>query len=75
MVVAMEWVSQITAIALVIVGSIWLGKYLDKRFETSFWGIVGLFLGPLIGFWQLLILTGVVSRRSKKSGRKENHRQ
>ena len=75
MVVAMEWVSQITAIALVIVGSIWLGKYLDKRLGTSFWGLIGLFVGPLIGFWQLLLLTGVISRRGKKSGGKQDHRQ
>ena len=75
MVVAMEWVSQITAIALVIVGSIWLGKYLDKRLGTSFLGLIGLFVGPLVGFFQLLILTGVVSRRNKKSGREENPRQ
>ena len=75
MVVAMEWVSRITAIALVIVGCIWLGKYLDGRLGTSFWGIVGLFVGPLVGFWQLLILTGVVSRKNRKSGREENHRQ
>ena len=75
MAVAMEWVSQITAIALVIVGSIWLGKYLDRRLGTSFWGLIGLFVGPLVGFWQLLMLTGVISRRNKKSGREENHRQ
>ena len=75
MVVAMEWVSQITAIALIIVGSIWLGKYLDKKFGTSFWGIVGLFVGPLVGFWQLLVLTGVISKKGKKPGAKEDHRQ
>ena len=75
MAVAMEWVSQITAIALVIVGSIWLGKYLDRRLGTSFWGLIGLFVGPLVGFWQLLMLTGVISRRNKKSDREENHRQ
>jgi hypothetical protein len=65
MAVAAQWVSQITAIAVEIVFFIWLGKWLDGKFGTSFLEFVGLFLGPLIGFWHLLVLTGIVGRRQK----------
>jgi F0F1-type ATP synthase assembly protein I len=75
MAVAVEWISQITAIALEIVGCIWLGRFLDSKLGTSFWGLTGLFVGPLLGFWHLLSLTGVVGAKRKKSDREENHRQ
>jgi F0F1-type ATP synthase assembly protein I len=76
MAVAVEWISQITAIALEIVGCIWLGRFLDSKLGTSFWGLTGLFVGPLLGFYHLLSLTGVVgTRHKKKQDGEENHRQ
>ena len=70
---AMEWVSQITAIALEIVGCIWLGRYLDGRWGTDFLGLIGLFLGPAIGFWHLLLLTGVVGGKSANPNNEREH--
>jgi hypothetical protein len=71
---AMEWVSQITAIALEIVGCIWLGRYLDDRFGTSFLAMVGLFVGPGLGFLHLLRLTGILGGKSTvKSPGEETH--
>ena len=75
MAVAFEWVGQITAIALEIVGCIWLGRFLDDKLGTSFLGLTGLFVGPLLGFWHLLLLTGVVGNKYKKSDREEKHKQ
>lgn len=68
--VAVQWVSQITAIALEIVVCIWLGSWLDARFGTSFWSPVGLVMGPVLGFWHLLVLTGVVGRKDDGTGSK-----
>jgi hypothetical protein len=72
---AAQWVSQITAIALEIVGCIWLGRWLDGKLGTSYWGTIGLFVGPLLGFWHLLSLTGVVGKKNKRGKREENDRQ
>ena len=72
--VAVEWVSQITAIALEIVVCIWLGRWLDGRFATSFWSPIGLVLGPVLGFWHLLALTGVVGRKDGGTGSRDNRR-
>jgi F0F1-type ATP synthase assembly protein I len=75
MAVALEWVSQITAIGLEIVGCIWFGRFLDDKLGTSVWGLIGLFVGPLLGFWHLMLLTGVVGKKYKNSDRDESHKQ
>jgi F0F1-type ATP synthase assembly protein I len=69
---AAEWVSRITAIALEVVVCIWLGQWLDRKFGTSYWGPVGLVLGPVVGFWHLLTVTGVV--KPKKSDEDSDNR-
>jgi hypothetical protein len=70
----MEWVSQITAVALEIVGCIWLGRYLDAKLGTTFLALIGLFLGPAIGFYHLLTLTGVIGGGSGKKSNDDGHR-
>lgn len=66
MAVAAEWVSRITAIAFEIVILIWLGTWLDGKFGTGFLTPIGLVLGPALGFWHLLSVTGAVGSRSTK---------
>ena len=63
---ALEWVSQITAIAVEIVGCIWLGRWLDGRLGSSHWAVVGLIVGPLLGFYHLLTVTGVWKGKIKR---------
>lgn len=70
--VAAEWVSQITAIAAEIVVLLWLGRWLDSKFGTSFWTPIGAVLGPAVGFWHLLVLTGVVGRKGNQADRDRN---
>ena len=72
--VAAQWVSQITGIGLEIVLPIVVGRWLDERWGTSFWTVVGVLVGPLLGFWHLLKLTGVVGGTKGKSD-KENEQQ
>ena len=68
---ALEWVSQITAIALEIVGCIWVGRWLDGRLDSHYWAIVGLIVGPVVGFYHLLTVTGVVGGKVKRGNRDE----
>ena len=63
MAVAAEWVSRITAIGLEIVVLIVLGRWLDSKFGTTYWTPIGAILGPVVAFWHLLALTGVVGRK------------
>ena len=64
---AVHWVSQITGIGLEIVLPIIAGRWLDERWGTSYWTVVGVLLGPVFGFWHLLKLTGVVGGAKGKS--------
>lgn len=74
MAVAAQWVSQITGIGLEIVIPIVVGRWLDDRWGTSFCTAVGVVVGPLLGFWHLLTLTGVVGRTKGRS-EKDNSQQ
>jgi hypothetical protein len=72
--IAAQWVSQITGIGLEIVVPIVIGRWLDERWGTSFCTAVGVVVGPLLGFWHLLTLTGVVGGTKGKSVKKKNQR-
>jgi F0F1-type ATP synthase assembly protein I len=63
---AVQWVSQITSVALEIVLPVVLGRWLDQRWGTSYLTLIGALIGPPLGFWHLLALTGVVGGRSAK---------
>lgn len=66
---ALEWVSQITAIGVEIVGCIWVGRWLDVRMGTSFWAAIGLIVGPVVGFYHLLAVTGVIGGKGRRGDR------
>jgi hypothetical protein len=56
---AMQWVSRITTVALMTVLPILGGGWLDGRFATKYWGLVGLVVGLVLGGWQLMLLVRV----------------
>lgn len=74
MAVAAHWVSQITGIALEFVVPVVIGRWLDQRWGTSAWTVVGALLGPILGFWHLLTLTGVLGGAGAQSDDKQNRR-
>jgi F0F1-type ATP synthase assembly protein I len=64
MALAMEWVSKITTVALEMVLPAIGGRYLDLRWGTQYWALVGLVIGFSLGIWHLLQMT-----KSTGSGR------
>jgi hypothetical protein len=65
--VALEWVSRITAVALMMVLPGLLGYWLDRRFETRFLTPVGFVFGVVVAVWSLLLLTGAISGKSGRA--------
>lgn len=65
---ALEWVSKITTVALEMVLPAIGGGYLDKRFHTEHWALVGLVLGFSLGMWHLLQMTKVKRSGGQKGG-------
>jgi hypothetical protein len=57
---AMIWVSRITTVGLEMALPAVLGRWLDSHFGTGYWFVLGLVGGPVMGFWHLLVMTGVV---------------
>lgn len=51
---ALNWVSRITTIGLMMVLPAAGGNWLDARLKTNYWGTVGLVVGLIIGTWQLV---------------------
>ena len=68
---ALEWVTKITTVALEMVLPALGGSYLDKRIGTSYWAIVGLVVGFVVGMWHLLQMTR--SRPNGQSPRKSGN--
>lgn len=65
---AIEWVAKITTVALEMVLPTVGGWYLDKRFGTQYWVLVGVVVGMVVGMMHLLQMT-----RPKNGGdRQEN---
>jgi len=62
---AVQWVAQITTIALEVVVFIVLGRWLDGKFGTSFCTPIGAILGPSLAFLHLLAITGVIGKKRK----------
>ncbi len=66
MAIAMQWVSQITTISLIMVLPAGLGYWLDNRWDTEPWLIAcGAAIGFAIGMWQLLQLVKTDQEKSK----------
>ena len=53
---AMEWVSRVLAICVVMVLPGLGGGWLDKRYGTGFWALVGFALGFASGLTALILL-------------------
>jgi hypothetical protein len=58
----MVWVSRILAVAAVMVLPGLAGQWLDKRWGTSFLGLVGFALGMVSGIAYLLTMTKLPPR-------------
>lgn len=69
---ALEWVSRIIAIALVMVLPGMGGAWLDKRLGTAWLAPLGFVFGMMLGIWYLLVATGAIS--AKRPRNKDNPR-
>jgi hypothetical protein len=63
MAVAMEWVSRILAVVVLMVGPGLLGGWLDRRWGTGFLTLLGFALGLTGGTAYLLIITKAKTTR------------
>jgi hypothetical protein len=64
---AMQWGFQITSIALEIILPVVVGRWLDQLWGTTCMTVIGALIGPPLGFWHLLVLTGVVGGKTTKT--------
>ena len=63
MAAAMEWVAKITTVGLEMVLPAVAGTFLDRRYGTNYWAMIGLVAGLVVGFWHLLRMTKAGQRR------------
>ena len=63
MTVALEWVSRVMAVVVVMVGPGLLGNWLDNRWGTGFLTVLGFAVGLTVGTAYLLALTKASSKR------------
>jgi hypothetical protein len=61
---AMEWVAKITTVGIEMALPAIGGGWLDRRFGTSHWALVGVVLGVTVGFWHLLQMTRPPARKT-----------
>jgi F0F1-type ATP synthase assembly protein I len=66
--VAMQWVAKITTVALEMMLPAVGGSYLDRRFGTQCWALIGLVVGMVVGFWHLLLMTRLKTGGKGTSG-------
>jgi hypothetical protein len=67
---AMEWVAKITTVGLEMALPAIGGHYLDRRLGTSYWQLVGIVLGVVVGMWHLLQMTRPKVSRRDEAARK-----
>jgi len=67
---AIHWVSRITSVALVMLLPILGGRWLDDRWKTQYWALIGLVVGLLVGLMQLLAIAKEAGKRNagKRNG-------
>jgi ATP synthase protein I len=75
LVVALEWVSKITTVALEMVVPTVIGGWLDRHWGTNFLALIGLAVGLIGGIWHLIMLTGTGKDRAPKGPKSENSEQ
>ena len=61
---ALEWVSRILAVTLIMILPGLGGQWLDQRLGTGFLGLLGFAFGVTVGIWYLVAMT---SRSNPKS--------
>ena len=62
---AKEWVAKITTVGLEMVLPTIAGTYLDRYLRTSYWAVIGLVVGLVVGFWHLLQMTKAASGKRR----------
>ncbi|MEX1097867.1 MAG: AtpZ/AtpI family protein, partial [Planctomycetales bacterium] len=67
--IAMDWVSRVFSVALIMVLPGLGGQWLDKRWGTNFLALAGFALGVAAGIYYLLVVT-----RIKSNGRPDRDR-
>lgn len=65
---ATEWVAKITTVGLEMVLPAVGGRFLDRRWGTNYWVLVGLVLGVTVGIWHLIRMTQPKSRKRSSKG-------
>jgi hypothetical protein len=72
---AMQWVSQITTVALEMVLPGIAGHWLDKRWGTEFLALLGFGIGVPLAIWHLLLLSKRdQERRSRRLDKTEREK-
>lgn len=69
---AMEWVSRILAAVVFMVAPGLAGTWLDRRFGTGFFVLLGFALGLSGGIWYLIIITSSIGKGQKKNDQDDN---
>jgi F0F1-type ATP synthase assembly protein I len=62
---ALDWISRMLAVGLVMAGCGWLGGRIDKYFGTQVFALVGFLIGMFIG---LIVLVVLVNRHKPSKG-------
>ncbi|MBL9083598.1 MAG: hypothetical protein JNK76_17415 [Planctomycetales bacterium] len=62
----MNWVSRIITVALMTLLPILGGRWLDGKRATDHWGLVGLAVGLLLGFYQLWLIVREANKSQQK---------
>jgi hypothetical protein len=70
--VALEWVSRITAVALVMVLPGLAGYWLDSKLGTGFLMLAGFVFGIVGGMYSLLALTGALAKKASRTNAKQS---
>jgi F0F1-type ATP synthase assembly protein I len=70
---AMEWVAKITTVGLEMALPAIGGGYLDQWLGTTYWALVGVVLGVIVGMWHLLQMTRPKTGPRHKSDRERTN--
>lgn len=62
---ALQWVSRIFAVVMLMCLPGLAGQWLDRRFGTNFLGAVGFVGGLVLGMWSLIVMANASSDRRR----------